>query len=128
MLVGEDVRNWIAELSRHDAVFRVAAVDVISSETAIEAEVLEPSTTVFAAAVSRVQPCDPNAISFSIGGNVGASRVDDADDLVSRNDRAFVRREVAFDSMQVGMAKSADVDTYANFARFGKWRCYVAQN
>jgi lipase chaperone LimK len=64
MLVGEEVRNGIAELSRHDAVFRISAIHVISSKAAIEAEVLKPATTVFAASISRVQPCDPDSIPF----------------------------------------------------------------
>src|SRR5207249_3436903 len=64
MVVGKDVGNGIVELSWHDDVFGVSTVDVISSKAAIEAEVLKPATTVFAAAIRRVQPSNPDAISF----------------------------------------------------------------
>ena len=131
MLVVEDLRNGIAELSRRDAVFRVSAVDIISSKTPIDAEVLESATTVFAAAISRVQPSNADAIPFLTVSDVRTQRINHADDLVSGNDGTLVRRKVAFDSVQVGMAKSADVDLNSDFTRrrrrsrympHGEWR------
>src|SRR6266446_4069340 len=125
MVVVEDIRNGIAELGRHDAVFGVSTVDVISSKTAIDAEVLKPATTVFAAAISRVQPSNPDAISFFMVSDARTKRVDDAHDLMSRNHRTLVRREVAFNSMQIGLAKSAEVNLNWDFTRRGRRSRYM---
>ena len=117
MLVGEDIRNRIAELSGRKAVFRVTAINVISSEASLDAQVLESTSAVFADAVCRVKPRNADAVSFFIAADIRAERVDDTDDLMSRNDRTLVWCKITLDSMQIGVTKSASVNPNANLAR-----------
>jgi len=48
-----------------------------------------------------------------------AARFDDADDLVARNDARPVRRQFAFDDVQVGAAHAARADAQADVAGAG---------
>src|SRR5258705_99647 len=125
MFVGEDTWNGIAEIGRHDSVFRISAVNVIAGKAAIDAEILESATAVCAGAISQVQPGDPNAIPFLMRGNTRTQRLDRADDLMSRNHRALMQRDIAFNCVQVRVAESADMDLDPDFTRRWCWSRYI---
>src|SRR5262249_553965 len=104
MFVIEDAGNGITEVSWCDSVFGVAAVGVVSSETGVRAQVLESVETEFANTVRGVEPGDSDAVSFFMTDDGWAAGIDGADDLMSGNHRALVRRNVALDGVQIGVA------------------------
>jgi hypothetical protein len=62
------------------------------------------------------QPRDPDAISTSEASRAGPDLIDDADDLVPRDDVGPLWPKVAFGEVQVGATHAADSDPQPDLA------------
>jgi hypothetical protein len=54
-------------------------------------------------------------------GDTATEGIDNPHDLMTRNDRAFVGREIAFHGVQIRVAKAAGAYSYAYLAGTGSW-------
>jgi hypothetical protein len=110
-----------------DSVFGVAAVLIPPGEDGLDAQVLlageAPAT--FPAGVS--EPGDANPISD--GESIGSrpNRIDQPDDLVTRDNSRPVHGKVTFDDVQVGAANPADQGSDPDLALFGGRRWDLAE-
>ena len=99
---------------------RVPAVDVPTGEARREAEIFPAEDAKATAAASRVQPRNPDAVTWGEAAHPGAARRHSSDDLMSRHDRRPARREVALDDVEIGPADAAHLDVDEHHARVGE--------
>jgi hypothetical protein len=67
-----------------------------------------------------MQPRSTDPLSLRERCNATAQLFNNADDLMSRNYRRQLLKELAFDNVKIGAAYSASTDTQQNFTR--SWR------
>jgi hypothetical protein len=106
-----------------DSVLGIAAVLIPPGEGRLHAEVLLTSETpaTFSAGVS--QPGNANPIPDGEPIGPGPNRVDQPDDLVTRDNSRPVHGEVTLDDVQVGATDPADQDSHPDLAlsRSRRW-------
>ena len=112
--IRERRRNRIAEFGGSNGVLSISAVDVIAGEARLRAEIFEMAAAIFADAIGRMQPRNADAISGVVLANSSTDGIDVADDLMAWIDWAFVRRKIAFDDVQISMAKTAGRNLHAH--------------
>src|SRR6266436_4495677 len=120
VFVGEYGGQWVGEVFTNHAEFGVASVDVVAGELGMLAEILGVAPAVGASAVGGGGPGDADSVTSFQSADVGADRVDCADDLVAGDQREFGEREVALHGVEIGVAESAAVDADADFVGAGK--------
>jgi|SRR5215475_13614397 len=97
----------------------IASIDVIAGKPCLLAEILFILPAEIAGSVRGIKPGDADAITFFKVANVGASSIDDTDNLVSGNDGEIRKHQVTLDDVQVGVAHAAAANTDANFSWSG---------
>lgn len=114
VLVGEDRRQWVGEVLPNHTKLGVASIHVIASELRTLAEVFRVALAVGARTIGRVEPWDADAVAYFTGTHIQAHEVDHPYDLMAGNNWEFWERQIAFDRMEVGVAKAARVDADTN--------------
>ena len=93
-----------------------AAVDVVSGEPGLVAEVLVPRGAVPAAATGRAEPRNSDAVPRAEPQGFRTARLHDADDLVPEDERELRLRELAVENVEVGPADRAGRDAEEHLA------------
>ena len=119
MLVVDCRRQRVGKGLAHDRVLGISAVVIPPGETRVQAEVLAAPAAVDASAVGFAQPRHADSIAQAKTPRVRTERIDDADDLMSRNGSALLGRKVALAEVKVGPADSARDDSHEDLARAG---------
>jgi hypothetical protein len=86
-----------------------------SGKVGLIAQILKSPLAVLTLAACRVQPRYPHPVAYAETRGIGAGCLHHAHDLVSGNDGQLRQREVTLDRVQVGVAHSARMDSYADF-------------
>src|SRR5207244_13195254 len=98
-------------------VIRVAAVELVPRESRAGAEILASAGAVLARTAGISEPRNPHAIAYDESVHRIADLLDDADDLVARNDRHVRIRQLAGDDVQIRPAHAAGADLDEHFSR-----------
>ena len=117
----------MGEVFADQRIVGVSAVDVVPGEAGVVAEILEAAETVLTSAVRLMKPGNADSITFFQYVDVFSNCIDEADDLMAGNNRRFGERQIAFNSVQVGMAETATADFDSNLVGAGGWRRELAQ-
>ena len=117
----------MGEVFADQSIVGVSAVGVIPGEAGFVAEILEAAATVLTSAVRLMKPGNADSITFFQYVDVFSDRINVADDLMAGNNRRFGERQIAFNSVQVGMAETATADFDSNLVGAGGWRRELAQ-
>ena len=114
-------RYNIDKFFRNNHVFSKPAIDVASCKAGCYTEILVSPEAELALAAGRIKPGNSNSIPFAEAGGILSSLLYNAYDLMARDDRQFDLGKLSFDSMEVGMADTADVISNENLFRTGFW-------
>jgi hypothetical protein len=114
MQIVEALVQRMRKIRARDDGLGIAAIDVVPREYRRVAQIFTPCTAKAARAVRPAEPRYPDARSNLKRNAVGTSS-DDADDLMSGNDRRMMRGKVAFYDVQVGSAHAAGANGDENF-------------
>ncbi len=112
----ERLRNRINVIGWSDHILGVAAIDVISGEERVLAQILRAAQAVLACLIGPVQPGQSDAIAFAMILHAASDCIDDSDDLMAWDNRPLVLRKFAFHRVQVGMAQRATIHTNAHLS------------
>jgi hypothetical protein len=101
--VGVAVRELEHEARVGDGVIGITAIDVISGEARVDAEILAIALAVLALVARIAEPRNPDSIADGEIGHAVPEALDDADNLMARHDRNLRLRQL-LDDVQVGPA------------------------
>jgi len=96
------------------------AIQGMARESGRIAQVLAAAAAIEAAAARMRQPGDADPCAWSDAGDAFSSRLDDADNLVPRDDGRLLIRQLSVDDMQVCAAHGAGFDPHTHLARAGR--------
>src|SRR5438270_11332875 len=115
------------EFFSHDSRFSIPAVDVLTREASVLAEIFETLLAEPASTVRRMQPRNSYAIPFLKSTRTHPHSVHDADNLMSGHHRQLGKRQISLYGVQVGVAQTTAAYSPTNFARSGHRKRYVLQ-
>src|SRR6202050_4717586 len=105
--IAKRVGNAIREVFSNRRAFGVSTIVIVAGEFRVGAEVLAPAFAVDAGAASLAQPCDADALPDLESRASRTYRLDDADDLMARNDVFAMHRQGAPGNLQLRGASPA---------------------
>ena len=128
MFVVETLRQFVGKILRHNGVFGIAAIGVVAGVTAVPAKIFAPTPTELARTVHVPQPGNSDALSKPQPRHAVADLVHPPNDLVAWNDGIFVKRQIAFNEMNVCAANGTDADLNPDLFHSDLWVCHLAQS
>ena len=117
--IGESVRDREAEAMVGHSELGEAAVDVVTREARVVAEVLAAAGAVAALTVRPAQPGNADAVANGEALSAGPEPDHNPGDLVPQNERQLGLGQIAVDDVQVGAADAAGVDLDQDLLRPG---------
>ena len=114
MLIGKRGRQGMGEIFANNAVLCVAAIDMVSVEARLFAEILLSCEAVGAISIRGVEPRDANPVAEPPADHLVADCVNLADDLMAGDKRLFWQRKIALRDVQVSMADTTVMNAHAD--------------
>ena len=112
-------RNRIGKRGRDHCIFGVPAVDLIAGEAGGQTQIFPAAPAMLTLTTSALQPGDAHSLAGPPDRHTRPDTADDADSLMTRDQRQFRALELALDHMQIGSTDAAHADFNEHLAGSG---------
>jgi hypothetical protein len=107
MEIREHIRNAVRKAFPYEGELRISSIDMVPGEPCFVAEVFSARGTEFTRAARLIQPGDAQPVSRVVRADVGATFLDDPDDLMAGRERSLRQLQISLHNMKIGMADTA---------------------
>src|SRR5215467_3056000 len=116
-VIRKDRWNWVGKLRRDNCVLGIPAIDLVTGEPGLFAEILAFTETKFTSPTCALQPCDADTITDLDSANSSSHLADDPDSLMARNQWSPHVRQFSFNDMDIRPTDAANADPDQHLAR-----------
>ena len=117
MQIVERLRKRKNKVRPGNCVFSISAIHVVAGIARAETQILAASPAERAGAIHVTKPCYSDPLPNLQSRNTSSDLINPTNDLMARNHRSSMQRQIALDDMDIRPAHRTNADPYSHFVR-----------